>query len=134
MTKTYISTTEVCFNVCVAGEWTHVSFVPLTLGGSYLTTSDARLQDAIESHRFFGTLVILGRVDDTPPPPRTDTEEHADDQPQSITFCSINDARAWLAEKFGTSYGKIRHKEQIECAALEQGYIITFNSPGSNSP
>lgn len=134
MTKTYISNTEVCFNVCVAGKWTHVSFVPLTLGGSYFTTSDTLLQDAIESHRFFGTLVTLGRVDDTPPPPTADTEERADDQPQSITFSSINDARAWLAERFGTSYSKIRHKEQIECAAQEQGYVITFNTPGSNSP
>ncbi len=134
MTKTYISSTEVCFNVCVAGKWTHVSFVPLTLGGSYFTTSDTWLQDAIESHRFFGTLVTLGRVDDTPPPPTADTEERADDQPQSITFSSINDARAWLAERFGTSYSKIRHKEQIECAAQEQGYVITFNTPGSNSP
>ena len=133
MTKTYISNTEVSFNVCVAGEWTHVSFVPLTLGGSYLTTADTLLQEAIEHHRFFGSLVGLKPVDDTPPiPAHEETINH--DDVKTISFTSFNDARDWTANTTGVSRSKLRSIDDIVREARKYGWELIIDIPGTKPP
>lgn len=129
MTKTYTSKTEVTFNVRVGDAWVHVGFVPLTLGGSYFTTSDTRLQEAIERHRFYGRLVTampLAPAEDNPTPNDADKPSNS---PQPISFGSLADAKEWVAAEYGISRTLLRTRAQIEAVALDHGKILTIDNP-----
>ena len=76
MLKTYCSSSEICINVRVGDNNIHLSFTPLTLGGSTFTTSDVNMQRAIEQHRFFGTRVKLMAVDDESHVGESHTKSH----------------------------------------------------------
>ena len=157
MTKTYISSTEVSFNVRVGDGWQHVSFVPLTLGGSYLTTSDTGLQEAIEQHRFFGSLVLLKKEEHDSPavtvahqpsgslaasgslssseasavsvsPQSPSPTISRNTSPRPLVFGSLADAKEWIASEYGISRTLLRTRGQMETVALEHGRILTIET------
>ena len=59
MQKTYQAKTDISINVHTAAGQRHVRFIPLTMAGSFFTTADALLQEAIERHPKFGRQIVL---------------------------------------------------------------------------
>lgn len=136
MTKTYTSKTELSFNVCVDGAWIHVSFVPLTLGGSYLTTSDPHLQAAIERHRFFGRWIAVSEEvaahaeapNESPSSPSSPSSL----LPELLYFSSLADAKEWMAAEYGISRTLLRTWAQMETVALEHGRKLVIQNPSTS--
>ncbi len=134
--KTYRSQTEIVISVrkAHADKNTRVRFEPFTLGGSMFATDDHELQDAIERHRYFGSLFILDEtpaVDMTPPADitaRQPSKETASDHIQVMDFESLSDAKDHIAEAYGVSRTSMRTKEQIETAAAQHGLTIRWQN------
>lgn len=148
MTKTYISTTVLSFNVKLEGAKKHMSFTPLTLGGSMYTTSDGKLQDAIERHRLFQTGVItildeipLEKKTNVARPTKTADEAAASygdtvfsvastEKPEKkevvLEFGTLAEAKDYIADAYGVSRTKLRTRAGIEEAAEQNGVKIEW--------
>jgi len=148
--KTYISDTVLSFNVTKEGatKHTHVSFTPLTLRGSMLTTDDARLQDAIERHRLYRSGCI--KLSSAVPIEEKSVIPHVsaapadaaasygdttfagvvdeDRQPQEtvLTFSSVVEGKDYIAETYGVSRTKLRTRADIEKAGEAHGVKIVW--------
>ena len=133
MIKTYTSPSALSFNVRLADGFAHLTFIPHTLGGSSFTTADTRLQEAIENHRYFGTIIQMEKPLPLPPlnsrdlfnPAAGDSSPAA---PKEIAFFSLADAKDYVATQWDVSRTKLRTRAQIEEAALEHGVIIKIQS------
>ena len=134
MRKTYHSSTEISINVSVGDNTIHLAFVPLTLGGSTFTTSDANMQQAIEGHRFFGTRIKLMAAESEERQVDEHPAERHDDMPVVISFSSMADAKDYCADTFGISRTRLRSRAQIIQLAAEKGYVLDINSPQSHDP
>jgi hypothetical protein len=128
MTKKYIAKSHVAFNVVLpSGKSFHVSFLPVTGGGSMFVTSNENLQKAIEKHHKFGKLfkIDINYKDE----PEVVVEEAAAVEESKIKvmkMASLDDAKAYLADNFGISRTKLRSKKQIEDAAAANGIEFSF--------
>ena len=143
--KTYASGTLLCFNVKKEGstKHTHVSFTPLTLRGSMLTTDDKALQDAIERHRLFreGKIRIASEIPieerqlvafgageevsqygDTTFGPVVEEEK----KPVTMEFASVVEGKDYMADTYGVSRTKLRTRADIEKAAKDNGITIKW--------
>jgi hypothetical protein len=128
MTKKYIAYSHVAFNVVLpSGKSYHVSFAPLTGGGSMLITSNEDLQKAIEKHYKFGKLFKID-VNYKDEPEVVVEEAAAVEEPKVkvMKMASLDDAKAYLADNFGISRTKLRSKKQIEDAAAANGIEFSF--------
>lgn len=112
MQKTYQAKTDISINVHTAGGQRHVRFIPLTMVGSFFTTADALLQEAIERHPKFGRQISL--LPEPEPAAETPCEQLPDEE---MTFCSLADAKEYLASRFGISRTRLRTADQIYEAA-----------------
>lgn len=65
MIKTYKANTNVSINVVLTSKKNlHISFIPLSNGGSTFTTDNEEIMNAIESHYNFGKLFRLHSTQD----------------------------------------------------------------------
>nr|DAW84258.1 MAG TPA: hypothetical protein [Caudoviricetes sp.] len=65
MIKIYKANTNVCINVVLTSKKNlHISFIPLSNGGSTFTTDNEEIMNAIESHYNFGKLFRLHSTQD----------------------------------------------------------------------
>lgn len=148
--KTYISDTVLSFNVQKAGanKHTHVSFTPLTLRGSMLTTTDQALQEAIERHQLYrsGTIQLASSIPveekSVIPHTLTSPEDAAasygdttftgvvddDSQPKTttLTFSSVVEGKDYIAETYGVSRTKLRTRADIEKAGEAHGVKVEW--------
>ncbi len=131
MLKTYCSSSEICINVRVGDNNIHLSFTPLTLGGSTFTTSDANMQNAIEKHRFFGTRVKLMPMDAENHAEENHDMPDSQEKPEVLHFSSIADAKEYCADTFGISRTMLRSSAQIIQLAAEKGYVLEIEPPNS---
>lgn len=115
---------------------THVSFSPLTGGGSVLYTDNAILQEGLEKHPKFGKLFVLVEheqstakanqpaEEEEAPEPSTQ-EQPSPDSPsgpvRTVEMQNNEDAKEYLAEKFGISRSKLRSRAAIDEAAKANG-------------
>ncbi len=131
MLKTYTSPTAVSFNVRLAGGHAHVAFIPHTLGGSSFSTSDVRLQEAIEKHHYFGRLIQLEATPSQQPVTagvKGGSSEADSGKPKEMRFYSLADAKDYVAEQWDVSRTKLRTRAQIEEAALEHGVVVVIQN------
>ena len=145
MMKTYHAKSELCINVRMDGGYRHVAFIPHTMGGSSLTTDDLKLQQGIEQHRFFGTLISVTTSTASQSPSSDSGDGKASHlsqpsgfsvsdgsavaNPQTLTFSSISEAKDYVADQWGISRSQLRRIEQIKRTALAHGVIIRFTQP-----
>lgn len=119
--KKYISNSEIAFNVLVNGKRHHISFNPLTKGGSDFKTSDAKLQEALENSPLFGDLYTLSK--ETVVQSEEKNEGGEDDtlleDIEDITNAA--DAKSFLIEK-GISEDSLKTKPSIKKAAKSLGF------------
>lgn len=145
--KTYIASSVLSFNVRLEGAKKHMSFSPLTLGGSMYTTSDERMQQAIERHRLFhsGAITILETIPlekktNVARPTKTAGEAAArygdtvfsvagtEGKKKAVVleFSSLAEGKDYMADTYGVSRTKLRTRADIEKAAKENGVAIKW--------
>lgn len=140
-TKTYYSRSDISISVLVDKKSVHLSFTPVTGSGSVFMTTDERIQNAIEKHHNFGRLFKL-RQDEPQEEPSgkkggkskakglkdgidsgndTDTVNDDDsfygDGKTVITVSCPDDAKDYLADKFGISRTSMKNVKAIKAIA-----------------
>ena len=115
------------FNVVLpSGKSYHVSFAPLTGGGSMLITNNEDLQKAIEKHYKFGKLFKIDVNYKEEEPVAEAPVEVEEAKVKTMKMASLDDAKAYLADNFGISRTKLRSRKQIEDAAAANGIEFSF--------
>lgn len=138
-----------CISISVAlstGGCAHISFSPMTVGGSTFYTDDAVLQEGLEKHPKFGKLFELVEQDQSKrqaaktylqPQPKDDAgQDDISDakaasvpEPGSIREITVQcneDAKDYLAEKFGISRSKLRNRASIDEAGKANGVVFLW--------
>ena len=140
MLKKYNSKSCVSLSVVLpTGGTTHISFNPVTGGGSVYYTSNEKIQAGLESHPKFGKLFKLegdvkpsmkvikpsGKPESTTADAKTENpaEEKAGagTSLKEVKMSCNDDAKDYLVEKFGISRTKLRSRAQIESAGISNG-------------
>lgn len=131
MLKKYKS--KSCVSVSVAlptGGNAHVSFSPVTGGGSYFYTDNEVLQKGLEKHPKFGKLFKLDVVAEVKPQVKAvpKVEQKAEnDGIKRIEVSNNEDAKDYLADKFGISHTKMRTRAAIDTIAKSKGIEFIWN-------
>lgn len=128
MLKTYEAKTQVNLSVRLPnGASAHVSFRPKTAGGSVYYTDNETMQAALERHPRFGKLFRLTYVETEKPEPAPEAEAPAEEEKAEVkSFRNNDDAKDYLAERFGISRSKLRRRADIEQAAAANGIVIEW--------
>lgn len=146
MLKIYKSKSQVSVTVRLkSGSNTHITFQPQTGGGSIYYTKDDIVQDGLESHPKFGRLfklvgaqeekkvdggyaVIAGKVEANDEGNGPEEAEGAKQSASGATFTAScnDDAKEYLAEKYGVKRSLMRTKDQILAAAQQHGVEIIW--------
>lgn len=137
MLKRYKSKSWVSINVVLpTGGNTHVSFSAVTGGGSVYYTDNENIQKGLESHPKYGRLFVVdttltaqqavakatGTVASTPPlPPEKEVKKAVE-----VKMACNDDAKDYLADKFGVSRSKMRSRADIEKVAADNGVEIIW--------
>lgn len=122
----YIASSQLSINVRLkSGSSLHIRFSPLTGGTSVFYTDDKDIQKALESHPKFNRLFEIDKYYVDKP---TVTEKN--DKPSAgeegsglkkVKVACADDAKDYMAEKFGTSRTQMRSIAGIRAAAAEKG-------------
>lgn len=131
--KSYKATTSLSINIVLpSGANKHIAFSPVTDGSSVFYTPDPDIQWGLEHHHKFGKLFILSTTDPLPAEPSSAVTAQpaspASTTPSQLTTVNVtdlDDAKDYLADKFGMSRTKLRSRDSIESAARQVG--IKFN-------
>ena len=124
MTKKYTSSARVVIGVVLEdGSNMRIAFHPMTGGGSYFVTSDEKLQKAIEQNSGYRRSFISHEVEEQAAPAPVVKEEPKG--PKQVKVTNLDDAKDYLADKFGYSRTKLRSKAAILAAAEENGIEFT---------
>lgn len=140
MLKIYKSKSQVSVTVRLkSGSNTHITFQPQTGGGSIYYTKDDIVQDGLESHPKFGRLFkLVGAQEEVKPAVKKveannegngpEEAEGAKQSASGATFTAScnDDAKEYLAEKYGVKRSLMRNKDQILAAAQQHGVEIIW--------
>lgn len=138
-TKTYYSKSDISISVLVNGKGLHLSFIPVSGGGSVYTVEDEKIQCAIEKHHNFGKLFKLRSEQKVEKVEKklkgktakadveTDAEGSSEgndgaetpenDGKSQITISCPDDAKDYLADKFGISRTAMKTVKAIKAIA-----------------
>ncbi len=120
----YISSSHVCLNVHLKnGANVHVSFSPLTGGGSVYYTADKDIQEGLKNHAKYGKLFNLDESfkETVKSAPKVKEPEPAQPRLKKIKVSCPEDAKDYLAETFGVSRTQMRSMNSIKSVALQKG-------------
>lgn len=127
MIKHYSSDSHIALNVVLKnGKSTHISFIPLSNGGSVFSTDIKDIQDGLERHYRFGSLFTLIGTENENTVEENDTvnvAETADSEDtdtnglRKIKVSDIGEAKDYLADTFGISRTSLRGMKSILEAA-----------------
>lgn len=121
MVVKFISKSDISVNVRTrSGENVHVSFCPLTGGGSAFYTEDEELQSGLISHHMYGCLFEIDESHNTEPEPETEPEDTKKELPV-IQVGSLAEAAEYLCDRFSFSRTKLKNKKSILSAAAASG-------------
>lgn len=122
-----------------SGSNTHITFQPQTGGGSIYYTKDDIVQDGLESHPKFGRLFkLVGAQEEVKPAVKKVEANNDGNGPEEVegakqaasgaTFTAScnDDAKEYLAEKYGVKRSLMRNKDQILAAAQQHGVEIIW--------
>ena len=143
MLKKYKSKSCVSLSVVLpTGGTTHISFNPITGGGSVYYTNNEKIQAGLEKHPKYGKLFKLenevtpsveavkpsGKAEGTTAEKpdgdaagTTAADKTAGTALKEIKMSCNDDAKDYLVEKFGISRTKLRSRAQIEAAGISNG-------------
>ena len=122
MMKRYTSSSDISINVVKDGVNVHVSFDPITGGGSQFYTDDEDLQRAMERHKRYGEL--FKEAHEEPVVVAPVAEEQHEDEPGAVKVGSLADAKDYLVRNYDIPRSNLKTKQRILDAAQQVG--VTF--------
>lgn len=120
--KRYTSSSDISINVVKDGVNVHVSFDPITGGGSQFYTDDEDLQLAMERHKRYGELFNEAPAEPVVVAPVV--EEQHEDEPGAVKVGSLADAKDYLVRNYDIPRSNLKTKQRILDAAQQVG--VTF--------
>lgn len=130
MFKTYQGYSDLHFNVKTKSGLRRVVFEGQSHGGSIYQTRDAEVQKAIESHYWFNDKFFLTEsVDEKKLEAEAKKKAAAkakkkEDEQLTHIVEDVQEAKDYLAEKFGVSRSKMKTKEDILAVAREHDVVL----------
>lgn len=123
MMKRYVANSQVSVNISLAdGGNMHVSFMPLSGGGSTYMTDDEGVQKGLEEHYQFGNLFFEDETFECSECSEVseDSEDLEDDEEPRVVVMKVSDlgeAKDYLAEHYGVVRSSVRSvKSAVETA------------------
>lgn len=119
MIKHYSSDSQIALNIVLNnGKSTHITFIPLSSGGSVYSTSVEEIQNALEKHYRFGDLFVLNHSenDTLPHTEKVSSKKRPISEENNLQVVSVNDlgeAKDFLAETFGVSRTSLKSQKSI---------------------
>lgn len=120
--KRYTSSSDISINVVKDGVNVHVSFSPITGGGSQFYTNDEDLQRAMEQHKRYGELFKEAPAEPVVVAPVV--EEPHDGGDGAVKVGSLADAKDYLVRNYDIPRSNLKTKQRILDAAQQVG--VTF--------
>ena len=150
MLKRYKSKSCISLSVKLStGGSSHVSFTPLTGGGSLFYTDNEKIQEGLEKHPKFGKLFHVEKLEEqtvSNPPPKASVDSEGgtngtnenlegDSTLRKMEVLCNDDAKEYLATKFSISRSKLRSRVQIEAAGKANGIqFVWVNEKKTDEP
>ena len=135
--KAFKASTLLSFSVTLSdGSRVRIEFNPLTEGGTVFYTGDEELVKALERHPYFGELF---EKDDTPEEVSTEVSIEPENvsMPSGgstpLSFANEEDAKEYIANKYGVSRTRLKTRASIERAAVELGMPIEWEGRPSET-
>lgn len=135
MLKKYKSKSCVSINVVLpTGGNTHICFSAKTGGGSVYYTENETIQKGLEGHPKYGKLFVLeNEMAAKKPSAKVQKAAVTAEQPAKaenklveVKMSCNDDAKDYVADKFGVSRSKMRSRTDIEKVAAENGVKIIW--------
>lgn len=130
MIKKYSSKSCISLNIPLAGGGnSHVTFTPRTGSGSIFYTDNEKIQKGLEKHPKFGKLFTLDKVEEAKvqaPAPSPQPKTKDKNTIKVLEFALVEDAKDYIAGKFGVSRSKLRTKAECQTAAEANGFKINW--------
>lgn len=130
MLKVYIANTDVAFTVNVGDKRKRVSFISKSgNNGSVYFSHDPLEQKGIESHPWYGEKVTLREtIDEKALAAEAERKKKEQEEKQNEALVhhvdSPNEAKDYLADKFGISRSKMKTVSSILAVAKECGVVL----------
>ena len=127
MFKVYQAGSDLSFSVKMKNGQRRIVFEPQSHGTSVYSTRDVEEQKAIEKHHWYeDKFFILEAVDekklaDDAKKKAEAKAKNTEDEKDTHYVEDLQDAKDYLAEKFGVSRSKMKTKEEILTVAQEHG-------------
>lgn len=111
----------------------HISFVEKTGAGSTFYTDNKKVAEALRKHPKFGKLFREEEVKVETKKPKAavatgDGEGAGGSSAQKVPFSNNEDAKEYLADRFGVSRSKLRTRQEMEAVAKENGIVIEWTA------
>ena len=131
MIKHYSSDSHVCLNVLLkSGKNMHISFTPLSTGGSIYSTDVEEVQNGLEAHYRFGSLFSLSGGENSRTASTEDKSQGSGEEKpkqgnlQKSTVSDVGEAKDYLADTFGVSRTSLKNQKSIIAAAQANGIVF----------
>lgn len=117
MIKTYQSKWHLAGNFMVSGRKIHLTFTPLSNGGSYFTTKSEAVQKALEEDYQFGReYCLVSQQKETPK-----KEEKEAVKLETVTLPDLMAARDYVSKRFNVARSALKSKASIVETARQGG-------------
>lgn len=106
-----------------SGKFLHINFIS-TSRGSYLTTDNEKVQQALENHPRFGKLFSLDSKETIIEKAKETPKKDVQMEKEKISFSDPGEAVDYLADKYGVSRTKLKSINAIKSVAESLGLDI----------
>lgn len=135
----FISKSHIALSVAlIGGGNAHVPFSEVTGKGSVFYTDNEKLAESLRKHRKYGKLFKEVAIEEEPAADAAGTvvenpateSQGTGNQENVLTFDNNEDAKDYLAEKYGISRSKMRTRAAIVEAAKGVGVTVNWGEAG----
>ena len=127
----FTSNSHVALSVPLEKGNAHISFIEKTGRGSVYYTDNEKLAQALRKHPKFGKLFREEEVKEeetkVEAPDSTETIDDGNKQPE-VSFSNNEDAKEYLADRFGVSRSKLRTRQDMEEVAKANNLTIVWTT------
>lgn len=126
----FTSKSHVALSVPLEKGNAHISFIEKTGQGSVFYTDNEKLAKAMRKHPKFGKLFREEEIKEEAKEEVPDTPDATDNgtkQPE-VSFSNNEDAKEYLADRFGVSRSKLRTRQEMEEVAKANNLTINWTA------
>ena len=126
----FTSKSHVALSVPLEKGNAHISFIEKTGQGSVFYTDNEKLAKAMRKHPKFGKLFREEEIKEETKeevPDAPDITDNGTKQPE-VSFSNNEDAKEYLADRFGVSRSKLRTRQEMEEVAKANNLTINWTA------